>query len=59
LDKKEKLLSVIQLLRIGFYPEKEDALFAMYDYTIQEELTNDLLVVKISKNDQPVVTIES
>ena len=59
LSKKEKLLSVIHLLRINFYPETKDKVFAMYDYTIGEELTDDLLVVKVLRNNNVEVTIES
>ena len=59
LNKKEKLLSVLYLLRIGFYPEKEDKAFAVYDYTIEEEYTDDLLVIIIGKDNNIKLTIES
>ena len=59
LNKKEKLLSVLYLLRVGFYPEKEDNSFAVYDYTIEEEYTNDLLVIIIGKDNNVRLTIES
>lgn len=59
LSKKEKLLSVLVLLRIVFYPEKEDNMFAVFDYTINEELTDDLLAVKLYKNNNVRIDIES
>ncbi|MDU1893053.1 MAG: DUF2004 domain-containing protein [Dysgonomonas sp.] len=59
LSKEEKLLSALILLRIVFYPEKEDNMFAVFDYTINEELTDDLLAVKLYKNDSIRIDIES
>ena len=59
LSKKEKLLSVLTLLRIVFYPEKEDKIFAVFDYTINEELTDDLLAVKLRKDNGVTIDIES
>ena len=59
LSKKEKLLSVLTLLRIVFYPEKEDKVFAVFDYTINEELTDDLLAVKLRKDKSVIIDIES
>lgn len=59
LNKKEKLLSVLYLLRIDFYPEKEDKVFAVYDYTIDEDLTDDLLVIVLYKDNTARITIES
>ena len=59
LSKKEKLLSVLTLLRIVFYPEKEDKIFAVFDYTIDEELTDDLLAVKLRKDNGVIIDIES
>ncbi|MCD6067704.1 MAG: uncharacterized protein K0S33_2530 [Bacteroidetes bacterium] len=55
----EKLLSELQLLRIVIYPDKDDNVFAVYDYTISEEITNDLLVVIVSKDGGIRLTIES
>lgn len=59
LSKKEKLLSVLTLLRIVFYPEKEDKMFAVFDYTIDEELTDALLAVKLHKDDSVTIDVES
>ena len=59
LSKKEKLLSALILLRIVFYPEKEDKMFAVFDYTIDEELTDDLLAVKLYKDSSVTIDIES
>ncbi|WP_210465774.1 DUF2004 domain-containing protein [Rufibacter roseolus] len=43
-SKKEQVLEVVKLKRIGFYPEVENA-GIVSDYTISEELTDDLVVV--------------
>jgi hypothetical protein len=59
LNDKEKLLSVLHLLRIIFYPEQEDNTFAVLDYTIDKELTDDLLVFVINKDNSSKITIES
>ena len=59
LSKKEKLLSVLKLLEVRFYPESEDKMFAVFDYTIDEELTDDLLAVKLYKDDGVTIDIES
>lgn len=59
LSKKERLLSILKLLEIRFYPESEDKMFVVFDYTIDEELTDDLLVVKQYKDDTISIDIES
>lgn len=56
---EEQLLSALYLLRVSFYPEKDDKVFAVYDYTIEEDLTNNLLVVIINKDNSTRITIES
>lgn len=43
MKKSEKLLSVLTLLRIIFYLEKEDKTFAIFDYTIDKGLTDQFL----------------
>ncbi|WP_066830173.1 DUF2004 domain-containing protein [Rufibacter ruber] len=43
-SKKEHVLDAVKLKRIGFYPEVENA-GIVSDYTISEELTDDLVVV--------------
>lgn len=57
--KKEKLLSVLKLSGIVFYPEKEDGTFAIYDYTIDQDLTDELLAVKVYKDNTIRIDIES
>jgi Protein of unknown function (DUF2004) len=59
ITKKEKLLSVLDLLWIRFYPERDDTMFAVFDYTICEELTDDLIAVKILKNKSILIDIEN
>ncbi len=59
LNNAEKLLSVINLLRVVFYPEKEDRMFAIFDYTISEDLTDELLVFKLYKDKKNRICIES
>lgn len=43
LSKEERLLSALKLVRIGFYPCKED--YAVWDYTIGREIADMLVVV--------------
>jgi hypothetical protein len=59
LNKKEKLLSVLKLLQIAFYPEIEDKMFAVFDYTIDEDLTDELLAIKVYKDNSVTIDIES
>lgn len=42
-SKEERLLSVLKLVRIGFYPGDEN--YAVWDYTIGREVTDFLVVV--------------
>jgi hypothetical protein len=51
-DKEEELLSSLQLIRINFYPEKQDKMFAILDYGIDEVLSGDPLIVMILKNNK-------
>lgn len=44
LEKDEQLLSVVKLRRIGFYPEEDEG-FIIADFGIDEELSQYLLVV--------------
>jgi len=55
----KKLLNELYLVQIAFYPNKEDKMFAVLDYTINDALTDDLLVVKCYKNESIQITIES
>ncbi|QHT69284.1 DUF2004 domain-containing protein [Rhodocytophaga rosea] len=52
LKKQDQILSAIYLSRIGLYADKEDETLAIFDYTISEDLTDELLVVSISKDKQ-------
>jgi hypothetical protein len=55
-DEKDLLRSKLYIKRIGFYPDDQDQ-FAIFDYTIGEELTSYLLVV-IFKESGEVESIE-
>jgi hypothetical protein len=60
LKKRERILSAVYLSRIGLYPEKEDMTIATFDYTLSSDLTDQLLVVNISKNREVQwITVES
>ncbi len=59
LSKKEKLLSILVLLQIVFYPERDDETFAILDYTVSEELTDELIAVKLYKDNSIKFYIES
>jgi hypothetical protein len=48
--KKEQPLSVVYLRGKGLYPEQEDETLAVFDYTLSDELTDDLLVINVSKD---------
>lgn len=57
--RKKKLLKMIQLNRIGFYPQDQDH-YAVFDYTIGEAYTDYLLVVVINSADELVaISMES
>jgi uncharacterized protein YbcC (UPF0753/DUF2309 family) len=43
----QQILSVVQLKRIGFYPEEEDE-FAILDFVLHEEVSQYILIVKMS-----------
>jgi hypothetical protein len=58
IDKSDKAISAedqmllkLHLKRIGFYPENEQ-LFAMFDYTIGEELTDYVIVVNFTEEGE-------
>jgi len=48
---EEQLLQKLKLLRIGFYPDKkyDTEVFAIYDYTIDDTITDELLVINLDK----------
>jgi len=48
-NKKQKFLNKIHLKRIGIYPEEWDSL-AIFDYTINDDLTQYLIVLKFDSN---------
>lgn len=47
--KKEKFLNKIHIKRIGLYPEELDSI-AIFDYTINDDLTQYLIVLKFDSN---------
>ncbi len=56
---QKQFISKLQLVRIGFYPCKEDP-YAIFDYSIDEDLTNYLVVIYINSLGQlQDMTIES
>jgi len=56
---EKQILSQLRLKRIGFYPESEEY-FATLDFTIGEEISQYLLVVKMnSKQGLEEITMES
>ena len=58
-DKPELLLKKLQLVRVGVYPEGEDQ-FAIFDYSIGQELTNYLVVIFTDENGNiDYITMES
>lgn len=59
LDIEQQLVNKFQLVRVGLYPH-EDTHFATFDYTISEELTNDLVVIFTNfLGDMDYMTLES
>jgi ATP-dependent exoDNAse (exonuclease V) beta subunit len=59
LSKQQQMLSMLKLLTIIFYPEKDDNMFAVCDYSIGEDLTDDLIAVKLYKDGHIRIDIES
>ncbi|NCD68487.1 DUF2004 domain-containing protein [Mucilaginibacter agri] len=58
LSVEQRLLSALKLMRIGFYPEDDD--FAIFDFTLGEEISQYLLVVKFNNQMQlQEITMES
>ena len=50
-NKASKFLNKIHLKRIGFYPEEWDSL-AIFDFTINDDLTQYLIVLKFDSNGE-------
>jgi Protein of unknown function (DUF2004) len=59
LKRKEKILSVLYLITINFYPREDDKSFVILDYTIDEESTNELLVVVLNRDNGVDIKVES
>lgn len=59
LTKKERILSILYVSTINFFPETADDVFVVYDFTVDEELTDQLLVVVESKKQEISMKIES
>lgn len=57
--KEEQVLSLLHLLRINFYPEENDRVFAALDYAIDDGVAGRLLMVVISKDNRINITTES
>lgn len=57
-SKEERLLSALKLVRIGFYPGDEN--YAVWDYTIGRDITDQLVVVNTdNKGKIKYVTMEN
>jgi hypothetical protein len=59
-DKKEiQLMKALHLVRVGFYPHGEK-IFATFDYSLDQDLTNYLVVINTDANGKLVyMTMES
>lgn len=57
-SKEEELLSSLQLIRINFYPEASDKMFAILDYGIGEGATDDPLIVMVLKNNKIEIPVK-
>ena len=59
-DKKEiQLMKALHLVRVGFYPHNEDY-FVTFDYSLDRDLTNYLVVINTDANGKLVyMTMES
>jgi hypothetical protein len=50
-EPEQQLLTKLELVRIGLYPDNEDG-FAILDYSIGREITNYLVVINTDQNGQ-------
>ncbi|NTD99841.1 DUF2004 domain-containing protein [Agrobacterium tumefaciens] len=58
-EPEQQLLSKLKLVRVGLYPDNEDN-FAIFDYSIGEDITNYLVVINTDENGQlDYMTMES
>ena len=56
---EKQLMNALRLVRVGLYPDSDDQ-FAIFDYSIGEELTNYLVVINTDKNGKlDYMTMES
>jgi hypothetical protein len=59
LSNEDNILAALHLKRVGFYPDEENQ-FAVFDYTIDKELTDYLVVVNFRKDGKiDHITMES
>lgn len=58
-EPEKQLLKKLKLVRVGLYPDNEDN-FAIFDYSIGEEITNYLVVINTDEQGQlDYMTMES
>ena len=58
-EHEKQLLKKLNLVRVGLYPDGEDQ-FAVFDYSIGQEITNDLVVLFTDENGNlDYITMES
>ncbi len=59
IDPEIQLMKALRLIRVGLYPDSGDQ-FAVFDYSIGEDLTNYLIVINSDENGNPDdITMES
>jgi len=59
IEPEKQLLSKLHLIRIGLHPDNDEA-FAIFDYSIDPEFTNYLVVIHTDKNGKlDYMTMES
>ena len=59
IELEQQLLAKLKLVRVGLYPESEDN-FAVFDYSIGQDITNYLVVINTDENGQlEYMTMES
>ncbi len=56
---EDNIFQQMHLINITFYPEKDEEIFAILDYTISKALTNELLVARLNRDNSLDVMIES
>jgi hypothetical protein len=58
-EPEQQLLTKLKLVRVGLYPHDEEN-FAIFDYSIGEEITNYLVVIYTNENGElDYMTMES